>query len=76
MFRSSLDTKNSFAREGIKTPERIALALSVLTNSRRFTGGSDDWDRGRTTVWECFHSLIDKAFEILIPRFIQFPVGE
>lgn len=60
----------------MKTKERVALGLSVLTQSRRFSGGSDDWERGKTTYWEAFYKFIDAVCAILVPVFIQFPTGD
>lgn len=51
LLGNSLSTKDNFARKGISTAERVALGLSVLTQSRRFYGGSADWERGKTTYW-------------------------
>ena len=71
-----LDREDTRFRTALKGDERIALGLSVLSGSKRFGIGDDDWERGKTTMWEAFYLFVDAVLERLRPLVLRFPRGQ
>ena len=60
----------------LKGDEHIALSLSVLSGNKPFGISSNDWERGKTTMWEAFYLFVDAVLERLRRLVLRFPRGQ
>jgi hypothetical protein len=57
LFQGRLDGKDNNIRRGVKTDEKIVIALYKLGDESTFMKTSNAWQRGKTTVWECMYNV-------------------
>ena len=57
LFQGRLDSKDSNFRRGVKTDEKVVIALYKLGDESTFMKTSNAWQRGKTTGWECMYNV-------------------
>ena len=74
LFGDELDGQDNYFRRGIKTAERVVLALEVLGSNGTFTRGGGNWQRGKSTCWESMYKVCMFLIENYV-GILRFPAG-